>query len=271
MSYKIVFTDIDGTALTPDHQVTGRLRETVKGVREQYGVELVLVSARCPGAMQEICRDIGASDTLIGCAGAVIMEGNKEFYSFKLSSGVMWDTWKAAEEFQNNISFYQGNQWYVNKLDSWILQEQKITGMGAELVEIEPLLTEWEKKGTGANKILLTSDAAQIQKMAAILMKRLKGRALVEYSKQNYLEILPEGVDKGIAIETLCRMRGIDRSRVLAAGDERIDIPMLRFAGCGIAMGNANDEVKANAGFITKGNDEDGLAFALETLIGPVS
>jgi len=79
-----------------------------------------------------------------------------------------------------------------------------------------------------------------------------------------YLEIIPRCIHKGQGIRDICRVLDIQPSEVIAFGDAENDIPMLQEAGIGVAMGNAADEVKAAADYITLSNNEDGIAAALE-------
>jgi Cof subfamily protein (haloacid dehalogenase superfamily) len=87
------------------------------------------------------------------------------------------------------------------------------------------------------------------------------------FSKPNYLEIVPIGVDKAKALVKLANSLGIELSQVAALGDGQNDIEMLREAGLGIAMGNASDAVKSAADWITGTNDEDGVAQAVRRLV----
>lgn len=81
-----------------------------------------------------------------------------------------------------------------------------------------------------------------------------------------FADITCKGVNKAAGIETMARHFGIDRADTIAFGDGGNDIPMLRAAGLGVAMGNASDEVKANANLVTDAVDADGIYKALKQL-----
>jgi len=87
------------------------------------------------------------------------------------------------------------------------------------------------------------------------------------YSGATFVEISASGVDKASALAALCAQRGIDRTTVVAFGDMRNDLPMLRWAGRGIAVANAHPEVLAAVADVTESNAEDGVARALERLL----
>ena len=81
-----------------------------------------------------------------------------------------------------------------------------------------------------------------------------------------FVEITPDGAHKGAAVARLCQRLGIDRSEVIAFGDNNNDLTMLEWAGRGVAMGNAVDEAKRVADEITSTNVDHGVAEILESL-----
>ena len=88
----------------------------------------------------------------------------------------------------------------------------------------------------------------------------------VTRSGPNNIEILPHGVDKAVGIRDMAGKYGIPAENVMAVGDEENDIPMLDAAGWPVAMGNAAEEVKRHARFVTLTNDEAGVAAAIRRL-----
>ncbi len=82
-----------------------------------------------------------------------------------------------------------------------------------------------------------------------------------------YLEISARGVHKGWALEALCARLGIPAEHVVAFGDMPNDLPMLQWAGCGVAMANAHPDVLAAADVVTRSNEEDGVAMVVERLL----
>ena len=82
-------------------------------------------------------------------------------------------------------------------------------------------------------------------------------------SSEIYLEIFPEGANKGEALEAICRNLAISPEETIAFGDQELDIPMLKKAGTAVAMGNAIEELKELADFVTGSNNDGGIAFGL--------
>ena len=82
-----------------------------------------------------------------------------------------------------------------------------------------------------------------------------------------YLEVIPKVINKGQGIRDICSVLGMEPGEVISFGDAANDIPMLKAAGMGVAMGNADAAVKAAADMVTLSNNEDGIAAALEKLL----
>ena len=104
-----------------------------------------------------------------------------------------------------------------------------------------------------------------------------RDRAIERYAPYDYsychqldhnFEINRPGADKGSALAALAARLGLCADEVLAIGDNNNDLAMLDYAGTGVAMGNAIASVKARADFITRSNDEDGVAHALRHILG---
>jgi len=91
-------------------------------------------------------------------------------------------------------------------------------------------------------------------------------RATVTHSGSHFVEVMAPGVSKASMLQDYCATLGIAAAEVIAFGDMPNDLPMLHWAGCGVAVANAHPEVLAAADLVTRSNDADGVALALERL-----
>ena len=89
----------------------------------------------------------------------------------------------------------------------------------------------------------------------------------ISRSSDILVEVNAAGVSKAVALRAFCEAKGIRVEDTLAFGDNYNDLEMLRAAGLGVAMGNAPDDIRDIAGFVTSDNDHDGIACALRTLM----
>ena len=112
-------------------------------------------------------------------------------------------------------------------------------------------------------KFLFPGDAGFIARFLPQLQRDMPNLSIY-CSEPYYLEVMPPHVDKGDALSALAQKAGLLQEELLAFGDGFNDVSMLRYAGCGVAMGNAQPPTKAAADFVTKTNDEDGIVYALQ-------
>lgn len=116
-------------------------------------------------------------------------------------------------------------------------------------------------------KFMVVGEPEELKKAYGYLENIFGGILNVFFSEPYFLEITPMGIEKASALEKLTRLLYMDKNNLMACGDGLNDIPMLQFAGLSVAMGNAYDETKKYADFISKSNEEDGVAFAIEKYI----
>lgn len=124
-----------------------------------------------------------------------------------------------------------------------------------------------EKKGKNVEKIhLMIQDQEKKQEIMQNLCHLLP--VSVSSGLSNNIEITSKTVNKGASLLKFGEQLGIKREQIMAFGDSSNDLDMIKAAGIGVAMGNADKEIKAAANFITKTNEEDGVAYAIKTLLG---
>ncbi|WP_311492006.1 HAD hydrolase family protein, partial [uncultured Anaerococcus sp.] len=99
------------------------------------------------------------------------------------------------------------------------------------------------------------------------LFEKFGDRTAQVKSTRFFYEIMPLGLSKGSSILEACKIFGIDKEDVIVFGDEMNDMSMFEVAGTGVAMGNAVDPIKKLAAYVTKSNNEDGIAFYLENFL----
>ncbi len=263
MKHEMIFSDIDGTLLDGNDRLTGR---TVCAARalQRAGIPLVLCSARMPEAMKAIRAELGAAKLMVCYAGALIVEGDRILAAHYFSVEEVERLYSLIREWGAGVCAYRDNHWYVESVTPWIQEEIDIVQVRPEAIFFPEMFGKWKKEGYGPNKLLAVASGPEIDALRERLEKIEDPFFVMGRSKENYLEILIPGIHKGTGLLEVCRLKGIPPARVAAAGDGEVDIPMLRAAGLGIAMGNAPEEVKKAADLIAGSNREDGLAEVLE-------
>ena len=116
-------------------------------------------------------------------------------------------------------------------------------------------------------KILMSVQPEELAQVQETIAGFLPESLTVVQTAAFFLEVIPKVINKGQGIRDICKVLELPTEAVIAFGDAANDIPMLREAGMGVAMGNAQEAVKAAADLVTLSNNEDGIAAALEQLL----
>jgi hydroxymethylpyrimidine pyrophosphatase-like HAD family hydrolase len=149
----------------------------------------------------------------------------------------------------------------VRKLTDEIVEE-------ARIVNLQPMVSEELLAGDiEPSKIMLITRLDVADGALPPIERSIQSISTVTFSKPNYLEILPVGVNKAKAVAALSRFLGVDLSEVSAVGDGLNDLEMLSEVGFAIAMGNASDRVKAAADSVVGSNNEAGVAQAVNEIL----
>jgi Cof subfamily protein (haloacid dehalogenase superfamily) len=264
---RVLAVDVDGTLLDSSHQLRAEVREALNQL-SATGVTIVLATARPPMALGHIVQKLSFSPFLVCFSGAWI--GQLDAKSLTLTS-VLFDKRIPASSaqiilasaFSHHIepNVFTPDTWRVRTTTHEILAESQI-------VESHPLITpDLLGDNEEPSKIMLITREGDPAKVLRTIANSVQSLSTATFSKPNYLEIIPSGVNKAKALADLTETLGMDLSEVAALGDGDNDVEMLKEAGLGIAMGNASDRAKLAAEWLTGTNDEGGVAQAVRKLI----
>ena len=261
---KIVFSDIDGTLLTSDGQITEGTEEMILNL-ENKGIPFILTSARSPEGVRVIKRMLGNHAPIIAfCGGLILDDDGNEIYSkmIPLKRALEMNAMLDKDFPAVACNPFGGEKWIVDDRDDWREQrEEKIVGFPAEIGSIKDT---FETEG-GIHKFLLMGDPDVMTKLAAVLARDFSDLQSAA-SNPEYLEITAAGVEKSEGLKTLCGKLGISPEEAAAFGDGESDLSMMRAAGFGAAMGNAPENVRRRAPMVIGKNDEEGLLKRLKEI-----
>lgn len=260
----LVALDVDGTILHEDETLSPTVVAAVQAARDA-GHVVTLSTGRAWAHTQTILEALELTPEYVVCAnGAVVMRRHgDEGYQRELVETfdpmpVLLRIRDALPEGRFMVEDEVGRRFYTEGMFEWNLD-------GATMVDFDGL------GNTLATRVVCVSPDHSTEEFLSII--EAAGLHQVSYSIgwTAWLDIAPEGVNKGTATERVREWLGIPRSQVFVAGDGRNDIEMFEWAaetGRAIAMGQAPEEVKAVATEIVPSVQDDGLAFALRTLPG---
>lgn len=258
--FRLIATDLDGTLLRKDETVSERNRLALQRAQET-GTMVALVSGRPPRSLRKIAHQAGVTGLAICCNGALIYDLERE---------AIVSHWPIAPEI-------------ASRLIAQLREVAPGVCFGLEFGLRYGREPTYPLPPAYARTEMLVDDALALCREPAVkliahhpklttealaeLASRVAGEtALVTYSGIGFIEISAAGVHKAWALEKLCARLGIAASEVIAFGDMPNDLPMLAWAGHGVAVANAHPDVLAQADEITHSNMEDGVALVLEQL-----
>ena len=262
----LVATDVDGTLLDDDENVSPRTRSVVRAVVEA-GAQFVLATGRPPRWVQPIVDQLGFAPMAVCANGAVIYDPSTDrIVSARTLSA---DALGQLAEIATRV--IPGAGLAVERVGATAhdaATPQFVSSPGYEHAWLNPDNTEVSVEdllSAPAVKLLIRKAGARSADMATALARHIGLEGDITYSTNNGLiEIVPLGVSKATGIEELARPLDIEPADIVTFGDMPNDVPMLGWAGLGVAMGNAHPEAVAAADEVTATNAEDGVARVLE-------
>lgn len=263
MEYKIVFSDIDGTLLNKDKDLSAATMEAVKKLKDK--VPFILVSARMPAAMRHIQNKLEINNLPLICYnGGLVLVDNAPVSSTEIPLSVLESLHGWNRKVDLHLSLYNNDEWYVPQMDQWALREQRNTKIAPEVKSNAEVIERWKAEGKGAHKIMAMGAEEHIDRLRDFLAAEFPGDLHLYRSKDTYLEIAPSSISKLTAIELLLEKHyRHSLEAVVAFGDNYNDVEMLAKVGYGVAVGNARPEALKAARTVTDTGLEDGVAKGL--------
>ena len=264
---RLVVSDVDGTLVDKEKNLTPATVAAVQRLRDA-GVPFALISARPMSGIRPLLDELALDDDAGAFNGGTVFRRDGKVVSratveAEVARGVVAlakdqpvDTWVFADDI-----------WYATAPDGPHTQSERRASFQEPTVPdaLDPLLGH-------ADKITFVSDD---EAMLRALYERCRDafgeRATIAQSQTYYLDVTALPANKGDGVAALARAAGVPLAQVAVIGDQANDLPMMARAGLSIAMGNAPDHVKDAAQHVTRANDADGVAHAIETIILPLT
>lgn len=266
MAYKMIVLDLDDTLLNSDQMISNRSKEALMKA-QQEGKKVVLASGRPTFGMNSFAEELNLANyesyILSFNGGKIINCRSKEdFFSSTLSIEAVQRLYEISVQEDVYIHTYVGDTIITAEENPYTTIESNLTGLPITLVDsfvegvTEPVV-----------KVLMVGEPEHLKKVEKKLQEKLGEEFSVMRSKPYFLEFTDKGITKGTSIEKLINECGIKREEVIAVGDSYNDQEMIEFAGLGVAMGNAPDDIKKISDYITDTNENDGVAKVVEKFL----
>ncbi|NEU32198.1 sugar-phosphatase [bacterium LRH843] len=268
MAIKLIAIDIDGTLINSKHEITPYTKEVIHRVRKN-GVRVVLCTGRPFLGAERYAKELGLDleeEFLITYNGALLQNTftKETIHHIGLSGKDYKGIANLAMEIETHFHALDFGAIYTSNRDMsrYTGHDSYFTTMPIQYRTVEEINDKDE-----FTKIMLIDEPDILDTAIAKIPAEFYEEYTIFKSEAFYCEILNKNASKGQAVQKLATLLNISQHEVMAIGDHPNDYDMVQYAGIGVAMGNAVEEVKNIADYITYTNNEDGVAKAIELFV----
>jgi len=265
LKYKLVVADLDGTLLNSKVQMSERTLEAI-GRYHAAGGLFTYATGRSEESAQKFAEQAGIKIPGISFNGGKVVNLTDGFvvYETFLEAGAAKKAYIALRELNKNVIVYLEKTRHVAVYTPVIDKYLERVRQGVHIIrDIEQVIYEGSKL-----KKLLVIDPEKEENLILDTIRPFFGDDFNSVkSDPIFYEILPPGTSKGKALEALTEYLGISLDETIAVGDHLNDVPMIKAAGFGAAVANAEQETLDAADYITGSNNDDGVAALIEKVL----
>jgi Cof subfamily protein (haloacid dehalogenase superfamily) len=264
MNYRLIAVDLDDSLLGSDQKISEDNKRALFAARDK-GIHVTIATGRMLDSAMPYIKELNINIPVITYQGAYIMDTQTgdtlvrklipRAYALRiLEEGKNQNL--HIQTFNESSYFYEGD----NEFNRYY---QKMSGIeGEQVKDLYQLLMKEEPI-----KMMVIDEPSKIARLYPYFLELFGDIMQVSISMPEYLEFTNREATKGNALALLGEMLSVSSDEMIAIGDSYNDIPMIKYAGLGVAMGNAVDDVKAHAQYVTKGNDENGVAEVIDRFV----
>lgn len=261
--YQLIAVDMDGTLLNHKKEISERNRQAIKAAKS-IGKTVVIATGRPLIGIKRYLESLemtGDKDYVIAFNGALVQEAKsgrliakktlsledyKRLYEVSLDLGVHIQALSEHHVMTPVANPYTDVEANINLIETEIIPV-------AEVSETMTIV-----------KVMFVDAPEKLDAAVERLPEWVKETYTIVRSSDIFLEFLDKSVDKGAGVAALAAELGITAEQVICVGDAGNDLAMIQYAGLGVAMANAFDEVKSAADYMTSSNEDDGVAEVIE-------
>lgn len=266
--YKLIALDIDGTLLNSSNQVTDSVKKAIKESKEK-GVKVVLCTGRPLKGVQNYLEELNLKengDYVITFNGALVQNSHtgESISHLTLNYDNLCELYDLSLEIGSRSHFYDTKTLYTfNKdISDYTVLESYLTGCHLNVTTLDKIPKDIEM-----SKFMMIDHPEILDECVKKIPEYFYEKYTIVRSTPFFLEILNPNTNKGNGVELLSKELGITQDEIICVGDEGNDKAMIEYAGLGVAMGNAPDAIKDVANYVTRTNDEDGVAHVIDKFI----
>ena len=262
---ELLALDVDGTLIDEEMVIPDQVRQAVTRAQER-GVTVTLATGRMFEATLPFARELDIEAPLICYQGGLIQapDADDPLYRATMDTQVVREAlaWREADH-HRHIVLYADDALFVDELRYPESFYRDLLGDNLRCIDdLSSVLNRHDPV-----KFLFIAEPLEADEIERAMRRRFEGEMEIVRSHANFVEGNPLGVSKGDALSRLASHLSIPQRRVMAVGDQGNDVPMIAWAGMGVAMGNASPAAKAVADWIAPPFSEYGAAVAIGRFI----
>jgi hypothetical protein len=257
----LVISDIDGTLITSNHEVTEGTKAAAAKLYE-HGIELALASSRPPRSIVPLADALKLPGPFAAFNGALIVtrDGNVLARSV-IPAATIAGIKAATDSLGLSVWLYDEKDWWAPWRDAFVDREEHTSGFSPRIDGYNERITR------DANKLTVVGNPELVAQAEERVLSKLANEVSASRSKPRFLDVTAYGIHKGTVVVRLAKLLDIPTERVAVIGDGPNDVEMFKQAGMSIAMGQAVDEVRGAADYVTTSNDDGGWARGIERYV----
>ena len=265
--YRLLVLDLDGTLLNSSKDISSATKAAIRRAQEQ-GITIVLASGRPTYGIVPVAEQIGLSDyngyILSYNGGKIINWKTQEvIHEKQLNEDLIPELYDMAKNHGVDIVSYIGKDVVAeNGENRYVKHEANLNRMPLRIVD-----SFCETVNCKVPKCVIVGYSELLIPLEEKMKSTFDGVMNIFRSEPFFLELMPLNIDKAASLQVLLDHLGMTKEEMICCGDGYNDLSMIRFAGLGVAMSNAQESVKHSAAYVTKSNDEDGVAHVIEMFI----
>lgn len=271
MAYRLIAIDMDGTLLNSNNEISKRTNKAIEEATKR-GIHIVLSTGRILSSAELYADSIGLKNYILASNGAVIRNEEREIiYKIPIEKYAVKQIMEVARKHNAYYHFYDEYNFYTNRFVEEVYefynssyQNIKGTSIGLNIFKDDSEI--YDNDSINSYKFLFLDEKMDNLEILKTELSRIEN-INVSSSWSNNIEIMSHKVSKGLSLKYLSNLLNIDKTEIIAIGDNENDISMIEYAGLGVAMENGEKTTKDIADIIADTNDNDGVAKIIEEYI----
>lgn len=264
--YKLIAIDMDGTLLRNDKTISKENFDAIQNARKN-NVKVVLATGRPVKGIERYLKElnlVGEDEYAVTFNGALVQTTDGEHIIAKtlLTLEDLHYLYNLSKELKVNIHAHTSEECITPKSSKYSLLEAELNSIPLKEVDFDHL-----DNNTTIAKVMFIDDEEILDRVIQSLPQEIYEKYTVMRSMPYFLEFLNKESNKGTGVKLLSEKLGIKQEEIICAGDADNDKHMIEYAGLGVAMGNADDKIKELANFVTKSNEDNGIAYLIDKFI----